>query len=139
MSNRQTVKPSNRFEKMEERYFPFEQLEVYRLAVAFATDIYRVTRPFPADERFGLTNQLRRAAASVSLNIAEGRGRGGDKEFVRFLMIARGSLFEVMAACQIAESLNYLLPDDHRTVRTQAHELTARLMSLIKKLNPPSP
>ncbi|CAM3326169.1 Four helix bundle protein [Deinococcus saxicola] len=138
MPNRQTVKPSNRLEKMGERYFPFEQLEVYRLAVAFATDVYRVTRTFPSDERFGLTNQLRRAAASVSLNIAEGRGRGGDKEFVRFLMIARGSLFEVVAACQIAESLNYLPLDDHQVLRQQAHELAAKLMSLIKKLNPPN-
>ncbi|MDV6373378.1 four helix bundle protein [Deinococcus arenicola] len=114
-------------------------MEVHRLAVAFATDVYRVTRPFPADERFELNHQLRRAATSVSLNIAEGCGRGGDEEFVRFLMVARGSLFEVIAACQIAESLNYLLPDDHQAVRSQAHELTAKLMSLIKKLNPPNP
>lgn len=123
---------------MENRFFPFEQLEVYRLAVAFATEVYRATANFPADERFGITNQIRRAATSVSLNIAEGRGRGSDREFVRFLMIARGSLFEVIAACQVAEELTFLSAERHQVLRSQAHELTAKLMDLIKKLSPQS-
>lgn len=120
----------------EGAYFPFEPLEVYRLAVNFSTDIYRMTQGFPADERFGITNQLRRASNSVALNIAEGRGRGGDKEFVRFLLIARGSLFEVIAALEIAVNLKYLQSPNHTTLRLQAQELNAKLMALIKKLSP---
>ncbi|MBZ9714665.1 four helix bundle protein [Deinococcus multiflagellatus] len=91
---------------MEETFFPFEQLDVYALAVDFAAEVYRMTATFPDTERFGLTNQMRRAAVSVSLNIAEGRGRGTDREFVRFLMMSRGSLFEVLSAAQIAHRLN---------------------------------
>ena len=116
------------------KYFPFEQLEVYGLAIAFATEVYRATESFPAVERFGLTNQIRRAATSVSLNIADGRGRGYDKEFGRFLLIARGSLFEVIAACQVAEGLGFLTPQSHEHLRDLAHELTVKLMSLIKKI-----
>lgn len=122
----------------DDKYFPFEQLEVYRLAVAFATAVYRATSDFPAEERFGLTNQLCRAATSIGLNIAEGRGRGYDKEFIRFLLMARGSLFEVVAACEMAEQLGYLSPDKHEYLRQSAHELTAKLMSLTKKITPQS-
>lgn len=119
-------------------YFPFEKLEVYRLAVGFATQIYSFTDRFPQGERFGLTNQIRRASISIGLNIAEGRGRGGDREFVRFLLIARGSLFEVISAAEIAAQLHYLAPEDHQAIRAAAQELNAKLMALIKKLAPES-
>lgn len=120
---------------IDNTFFPFEKLEVYQLAVDFGTVVYQATRDFPGDERFGLTNQIRRAAVSVSLNIAEGRGRGGDKEFVRFLMIARGSLFEVIAASQLAHQLSYLTPEEHQVIREDAQKLNAKLMALIKSLS----
>ncbi|AWT34972.1 hypothetical protein GCM10008956_23340 [Deinococcus arenae] len=124
-------------------HFPFEQLDVYQLSVAYATQVYRATTTFPDTEKFGLTNQMRRAAVSISLNIAEGRGRGGDRELVRYLMIARGSLFEVVAGAQIAgaqiaEQLGFLNVEAARTLRQDAHTLSAKLMTLIKRLTPTS-
>lgn len=122
--------------ELGETYFPFEQLDVYVLALDFAAEVYRLTAPFPAEERFGLTNQMRRAAVSVSLNIAEGRGRGSDKEFVRYLMMSRGSLFEVISASQIASRLDYLNADELDSLRQQAKNLSSKLMTLTKRLQP---
>ena len=76
--------------------FRFEKLEVWQNAVAFANRVYEVTRGFPDNERFGLTSRMRRAAASVSSNIAEGSGRSSDKDFSHFVQIAYGSLMEVL-------------------------------------------
>jgi four helix bundle protein len=69
----------------------FHGLVVWQKAHALTLNVYRVTKRFPDDERFGLTSQLRRSAASVPANLAEGCGRGGEQEFARFVQIATGS------------------------------------------------
>ena len=74
--------------------FNFEKLEVWQKAIDFADLIYSETRAFPSDERFGLTNQLRRAAGSISSNIAEGSSRSSKSDFARFVEIATGSVFK---------------------------------------------
>ena len=74
--------------------FRFQKLVVWQKAIDFADHIYDATVPFPSEERFGLTNQMRRAAVSISSNIAEGSGRSSDNEFRRFVEIAYGSLME---------------------------------------------
>lgn len=89
-------------------YFGFENLEVYPLALEFVGNIYRLSNPFPKSEQFGLSNQTQRAAVSITLNIAEGRGRDNDKEFIRFLNIARGSLLEAISALGVAVQLGYV-------------------------------
>ncbi|MCI0350366.1 MAG: four helix bundle protein [Acidobacteriales bacterium] len=86
----------------------FKDLIVWQKAILLVTDIYKVTRSFPKDEIYGLTNQLRRAAVSVPSNIAEGQGRLSEKEFQQFLAIARGSLMEVETQIHIARNLGYL-------------------------------
>jgi four helix bundle protein len=73
--------------------FNFEKLEIWRKAIDFAGTVYTVPRHFPDEERFGLTNQMRRAAVSVSSNIAEGSARHSPADYSRFLEIAGGSLF----------------------------------------------
>ena len=77
--------------------FNFEKLEVWQKAIDFADLVYRETQSFPAEERFGLTNQMRRAAVSVSSNIAEGCSRISKGDFARFVEIATGSVFEVVS------------------------------------------
>lgn len=70
--------------------FNFERLEVWQKAIEFADRVYSATRRFPSDERFGLTNQMRRAAVSISCNISEGSTRNSGKDFARFIEIAMG-------------------------------------------------
>src|ERR1043165_3486316 len=82
--------------------FNFEKLDVWQKAIDFADLVYTNTRGFPADERFGLTTQLRRDAVSISSNIAEGSSRSSKIDFARFVEIAGGSLFEVVSQSFIA-------------------------------------
>lgn len=116
--------------------FPFEKLGVYEGALEYAAGIYRLTATFPAEERFALTSQGRRAASSIPLNIAEGRGRGTDKDFVRFLFIARGSIFETVTVLELATRFGYLQPVERDSAKAQAFELSSRIMALIKALTP---
>ena len=77
-------------------------LDVWRAAVELASPVYAVTRGFPADERFGLVSQMRRAAVSIASNIAEGAGRQSGKEFLRFLYVASGSASELDTQLEIS-------------------------------------
>ena len=91
---------------------PHHRLVAWKEAMALVRVVYEATRAFPAEETYGLTAQLRRAAVSVPSNVAEGAGRDGHKEFLRFLSIARGSLSEVETQLLIAADLGYL-PEGH--------------------------
>ena len=86
----------------------FEDLEVWQFGMQFVYDIYDATSHFPADERFGLTSQMRRAAVSIPSNIAEGKGRKTRKDFALFLCHARGSVYELQTQLLIAHHLRYL-------------------------------
>jgi len=76
--------------------------------MALVKEIYRVTRDYPREETYGLIGQMRRAAVSIPSNISEGAARGGDREFIQFLMIARGSLSELETQVIISHELGYL-------------------------------
>jgi four helix bundle protein len=86
----------------------FTQLKVWQKSHSFTVNLYKISSEFPLEEKFGLTNQIRRAAISIESNIAEGCGRDSDKEFNRFLSIARGSCYEVQCQIYIARDLNYI-------------------------------
>src|SRR5213076_1013825 len=88
--------------------FNFEKLETWQEAIEFADLVYNLTRGFPADERFGLTNQMRRAAVSISSNLAEGSRRSSRPDFARFVEIASGSLFEVVSQSFIGRRRRFL-------------------------------
>ena len=114
----------------------FRELVVWKAAKQLAVQVYRLTRQFPPDERFGLTSQLRRAAVSVSTNIAEGTGRGGDKELVRFLFIARGSSREVESLLEIAGELGYLSGEPLTLALKAADGTSRQLTVMIRRLGP---
>jgi four helix bundle protein len=86
----------------------FKQLLVWQQAMDIVEVVYRVTRRFPGDERFGLTSQLCCASVSIPSNIAEGEGRSLDRDAARFFDIARGSLREVDSQVRVAQRLGYL-------------------------------
>jgi four helix bundle protein len=114
--------------------FNFEKLEVWKKAINFADLIYNQTRHFSADERFGLTNQLRRAVVSISSNIAEGSSRTSKTDFARFIEIATGSVFEVTSQAFVARRQVFLNEDQFREIYTGAEELSRMLSGLRKSL-----
>ncbi len=83
-------------------------LDAWKNAIALVTDVYKITKYFPSDEKYGLTSQIRRAAVSIPSNIAEGAGRNHDKEFIQFLYIALGSLSELETQMIISCNLDYI-------------------------------
>lgn len=112
--------------------FNFEKLEVWQKAVDFADLIYAVTRSFPSDERFGLTNQMRRAAVSVSSNIAEGSSRMSKTDFARFIEISIGSVFEVVSQAFIARRQGLLTEAEFHELYRLAEE-QSRMQSGLRK------
>lgn len=119
--------------------FRFEKLDVWQLAIEFSDEIYRVTATFPTDERFGLTNQLRRASVSIAANIAEGAGRQSNKDNQRFIDIAYGSLMEVVSHLTIARRQEFLDADSWEELRGNADRLARMLSGLSAYLRDPSP
>ncbi len=114
--------------------YQFEKLDVWQKSVDLVATVYAQTKNFPEEEKFGLTNQLRRAAVSVVLNIAEGRGKLNDKEFCRFIDIASGSLFEVISGFKVAERLGYAESESLVELYELSDEVGAKLRSLHNKL-----
>jgi four helix bundle protein len=116
--------------------FNFEKLDVWHRAIAFADTVYASTRHFPSDERFGLTNQIRRAAVSISWNIAEGTSRVSKIDFAHFVEIATGSLFEVVSQSFIAKKQDFLTDEQFQQLYTSAEEQGRMLSGLRKSLVP---
>jgi four helix bundle protein len=110
----------------------FHKLIVWQKAHAWVLHIYKLTKRFPDDERFGVTSQLRRAAASIPANLAEACGRGGRHEFGRFVQIAMGSAAEAEYHVLLAKDLGYLGGKDYDAVAPAIQEVKRMLASLIK-------
>jgi four helix bundle protein len=116
--------------------FNFEKLDVWHKAIDFADLVYSSTRQFPREERFGLTNQMRRAAVSISSNIAEGSSRISRLDFKRFVEIATGSVFEVISQALIARRQQFLTKDGFNELYLSAQELGRMLSGLRSSLSP---
>jgi four helix bundle protein len=116
----------------------FKDLKCYQRAVELALLVYETTRGFPKEEVFSLTTQLRRAALSIVSNIAEDKGRSTERDLVRFLAMARGSLFEVEAQIALAERLSYINPTLAARALAQASETGKLINGLIRAFDSPS-
>ncbi|MBZ5549813.1 MAG: four helix bundle protein [Acidobacteriia bacterium] len=112
----------------------YRELVAWQKAMKFVTEIYAATQRFPSEERYGLTNQLRRAAVSIPSNIAEGQARFSQKEFHHFLSQARGSLVEIETQLLIARELKYLQPAKADSLLAAADELGRVLNGLIASI-----
>ena len=112
----------------------FRELEVWKEAKQIALAVYELTERFPDREKFGLISQIQRAAISVASNIAEGAGRQHKKEFIHFLHLARGSLFELLTQIEISTELGLINEDDFDDLNERCVTLTKRLNSLINSL-----
>jgi four helix bundle protein len=110
--------------------FNFEKLDVWHKAIALAGAVYERTRGFPADERFGLTNQMRRAAVSISSNIAEGCSRSSKTDFSRYVEIATGSAFELVSQARVACNQGFLSAAQHQKLSESILEIVRMLSGL---------
>ncbi len=120
----------------------YKELMVWQRAIELVTEIYKGTRAFPDEEKFGLALQARRAVTSIPANIAEGWGRGTTKEYVQFLIVARGSLLELETHLIVSRNLGFLNQTYLEKLQRRLDEVGRMLNSLIGSLrsrtSPPS-
>lgn len=114
----------------------FRGLQVWEKAHQFTIHVYRLTQSFPKAEFYGLTRQLRRAAASIPTNIAEGSGRHGNPEFAHFLQIALGSANEADYQLLLSHELGYLKDGDYTRMNQDIIEIEKMLVAFIRKVRP---
>jgi len=110
-------------------------LDVWKISYDYAINVYSVASKMPAEEKYALVSQLKRSASSIPANIAEGKGRNGDKEFKRFLYIARGSLEENKSHLLLAKGLDYINNDDFLKIKNQAEEVGKVLNGMLRAIN----
>jgi four helix bundle protein len=113
---------------------PFQQYVVYQLAHEVVLDVYRATDAFPRQEMFGLTSQMRRSAASVPTNIAEGSALDGSREFRRFLGIALASATELEYQLILASDLGYLETSRSTSLQSRVNEVKRMLVTFRRRL-----
>ena len=113
---------------MEERFYSYRKLKVYPKAQDWVVMVYGLLKKFPQEEKFALCDQIRRAAISVTSNIAEGMSRSSGKDGARFIEISYGSLMEVQSQLEMAIRLGYITQDELATIDPLTEEI-ARMLS----------
>ncbi len=120
--------------------FGFEKLDVWQKSIELTDCVYSFTRPFPSDERFGLTSQMRRSSVSIASNIAEGSGRGSKPDFARFVEFSYSSLMELITQTTIANRQGFLsrpnFDDAYQKSEQIARMLSGLRSSLLTSDNP---
>ena len=111
-----------------------KDLEVWKNSISLVTRIYSLTKDFPKEELYGLTNQMRRCAVSIPSNIAEGAARNSVKEFIQFLYIASGSLAELETQLLVSYNLTYLSEEDFKALENYIKLIGGQLSGLLRNL-----
>uniref|UniRef100_A0A7C6EA02 Four helix bundle protein n=1 Tax=candidate division WOR-3 bacterium TaxID=2052148 RepID=A0A7C6EA02_UNCW3 len=111
-----------------------EDLDVFKLSHKLTLEIYKITEKFSASERFGLISQMRRAAASIPMNLMEGAYRMSRKEFQHFVSIAKGSCGEIRYQLLLAKDLQYLKEDNYEELESSYERISMMLTKLYKSL-----
>ena len=112
----------------------YMDLDVWNLAHEFVLEIYKITKKYPEDEKFGLTNQLRRAASSIPANIAEGNGKQTTRLYIQSLYISKAELNEARYFLLLSKDLNYLMQEKYIELKMKLDRIEMMLMGLIKSL-----
>ena len=112
----------------------YKKLHIWQEGIKLARKIYEVTSTFPANEKYGIVSQMTRAAVSIPSNIAEGAGRSGSKEFVNFLSIAIGSIFELHTQIAICEQIGYLDAETVRELEEQTFTLQQQIAAYKQRI-----
>ena len=113
---------------------PFRELVVWQKAHWLTLELYKITRTFPREEQYGLTSQMRRAAASICANIAEGCGRGTARDFARFIQMALGSASELEYHLVLAADLGFISADVHSQLQASLVAVKRMLSGLVRRL-----
>lgn len=116
----------------------FRKLIVWQKAMDLTIEVYSLVRLLPREEIYSLSDQMRRSAVSIPANIAEGQGRDTDKEYIRFISIARGSLWELLTHIEICERLNYISTAQSAKSRDLITEISKMLLALSNAITPKS-
>ena len=109
-------------------------LNVWIFSHEFVLEIYKITKKYPEDEKFGLTNQLRRAASSIPANIAEGNGKQTTRLYIQSLFISKAELNEARYFLLLSKDLNYLMQEKYIELKMKLDRIEMMLMGLIKSL-----
>ncbi|MBO7645525.1 MAG: four helix bundle protein [Prevotella sp.] len=120
---------------LTEEIFSYRRLVVYQHSRKYVKDIYSLTKNFPREELFALSSQMRRAAVSITSNIAEAMGRFSDKDKLHFIEFAFGSLYETMSQIEVALDFNYITQEQYNDIEQQVLDISKMLSGLRNSLN----
>ena len=112
----------------------YRDLVVWQKSMVLVTEVYEISKKFPKDELYGLTSQIRRCAISIPSNLAEGYGRNSTNDYIHFLRIASGSLYELQTQMEISLNLQYIDRREFENLYELSREIERMLSSLIRKL-----
>ncbi|TPG42136.1 four helix bundle protein [Flavobacterium pectinovorum] len=112
----------------------FRDLLIWQKSMNLVTQIYQLTNSFPKEEIYGLSSQIRRCSVSIPSNIAEGYGRDGNNDYLRFLNISISSLFEMQTQLEISFNLKYLNENQFNKINGESREIERMLSSFIRKI-----